>query len=199
MNKKVIGVLVGSVVIVVASAGYYVVRLRMDVAKWSGPMEEIVSEENRSDGPVSFSRYEALLDAPVEKVQEALWLVEKSADLIENVRVSKLTKHAGNTKVVEMQFQALSLPAQAFTMEFQLDSAAHRVSFRTLQSQTQDLKGSYQLASSPDGKATSITYEVERRDKVNLPVPKSVVDSASRQTFVNTVRGLRRWIKGPTG
>jgi len=194
MNNKVVAGVAVVGVIILGAAGYYVLKLRAETAKWAGPFEEIVDEENRTEGGGSFTKFVSLVDAPIDKVQEALWSVEKSKDLIENVRASKLIKQSPGIKVVEMHFQALSLPVQVFTMEFQLDADHHRISFRTIESQTQDLKGVYRLEGSPDGRQTRVTYEVHRRDKVNLPAPESVVESASRETFVNTVRGVRKWI-----
>ena len=70
--------------------------------------------------------------------------------------------------------------------------ATHRISFKTTESQLQDLEGYYQLEASPDGAKTRVTYESKGRDKVALPFPQSVVDSANRELFVNTMRGAKK-------
>jgi hypothetical protein len=95
---------------------------------------------------------------------------------------------------VQMDLRALNLPLQRYTMEFRLEPQAHRIHFKTLESQTQVLDGSYTLESSPDGKRTRVVYVTTARQKVALPVPQAVLDSANREVFVNTMRGVAKTI-----
>jgi hypothetical protein len=106
-----------------------------------------------------------------------------------------LVKEDGNVKVLEMHVQPLNLPLQYYTMEFTRIPGEHRVEFKTVDSNTQDLSGSYQLEASPDGTRTQLVYDAAGTDKVAIPVPESVIESASRQTFVNTVRGITKVAK----
>jgi len=87
------------------------------------------------------------------------------------------------------------LPLQNYTMEFTLHPEEHRVTFKTIKSQAQDIEGEYKLAESPDGKRTQLTYTSTSKDKIAVPFPKSVLDSANRETYVNTVRGIQKFVK----
>jgi hypothetical protein len=80
-------------------------------------------------------------------------------------------------------------------MEFTQFPDQHRVEFKTVDSNTQEISGSYQLEASPDGARTKLVYDAAGKDKVAVPVPESVIESASRQTFVNTVRGITKVAK----
>jgi len=191
-SKTIIGVVAAVVVVVVGFLAYQYMRVKAEAAKWSGPIKEIVEEKATKDGDVTTTHFVSIIDAPLDKVQAALWNVEHSQDMVENIRMSKLTAQEGNSKTVEMHLQALNLPLQYFTMKWTLDPAAHRLSFKTTESQLQDLEGYYQLEPSPDGTKTRVIYESKGRDKVALPFPQSVVDSANRETFVNTMRGAKK-------
>jgi len=192
MKSKGMIAAVAVAVVVVGFLGYQYMRVRAEAAKWSGPIKEIVEENASKDGDVTTTHFVSIIDAPLDKVQAALWNVEHSQDMVENVRMSKLVQQETNSKTIEMHLQALNLPLQYFTMKFTLDPAAHRISFKTVESQLQDLEGYYQLEASPDGTKTRVDYESKGRDKVALPFPQSVVDSANRETFVNTMRGAKK-------
>ncbi|OFV88071.1 MAG: hypothetical protein A3J75_05925 [Acidobacteria bacterium RBG_16_68_9] len=197
MNTKVIiGVVVASVVLV---AGYFALSIWSSTSKWAGPVKEIEFEKFTKDGDITTIQFTSRLDAPLEKVQAAMWGVERGAESVEGIRQSKLVKAEGNSKVVELQLKLLSLPLQQYTMEFTLDPGAHRMTFKTLQSQTQDLSGWYHLEGSPDGKQTSISYEARSRAKIPLPVPQSVQESAQKEFFVNTIRGIKKRVEAATG
>jgi len=193
MAKKVI---IGVVAIVVLVGAFYLFRLQQETAKWQQAKE--IDEEvsfYEKDGPKSSMRFVSVIDAPLPKVQEALWQVERSAEIVENISRSKLVKQEGNVKVLEMHLQPLNLPLQYYTMEFTFFPDRHRVEFKTVESNTQDISGSYQLEPSPDGLRTKLTYEASGTDKVSVPVPESVMESASKQTYVNTVRGITKVAK----
>lgn len=196
MKKNILMIGGAVVAVVVIAAAAYVWRLRSEAAKWSGPVAEILEEQTEARDGATYTRYVSVIDAPLPKVEEVLWRLEDSSRLVENIRKSELRSQSGNTKVIEMHFQALKLPVQVAVMEFTRDPARHRVTFRTVQSRTVDLTGSYALEPSPDGKKTRVIYEVTRRDKVPLPVPKDMVEAAGRETFVRTVRGLRKALGG---
>lgn len=196
MNKKAVFGGIGVVVVVVlAYAGYQVVRLRGEAAKWSGPMKEIAEEQVTHDNNVTRARFVSLIDAPLDKVQKAVWDVEHSDQMVANIKLSKLLESKGDTKLLEMNLQALNLPLQNYTMEFTLHPEEHRVTFKTIKSQAQDIEGEYKLEASPDGSKTQLTYTSTARDKIAVPFPQSVLDSANRETYVNTIRGIEKFIK----
>jgi hypothetical protein len=187
--------IVGAVVVlaVLGAAGLYWYRLQQQAAVWRSA-KEIVEESFNKDGGVATIRYVAIIQAPIAKVQDAVWAVEKSSDMVANIKKSELLKTEGSSKTVLMQLQALNLPLQQYTMEFTLDPGAHRVRFKTVQAQAADLEGAYTLEGSPDGTQTKVVYEAKSTDKIAVPFPASVIESANRETFVNTVRGIAKQV-----
>lgn len=193
MNGKTIGGIVAALVVVVGGyLAYRYMQLQAEAAKWSGPIKEIVEESITKDGDISTFRFVSEVEAPLDKVQKAMWGVERGQESVENIRLSKLLKEEGNKKEVQIQVQLLSLPLQEFTMEFVLDEALHQMTFKTLQASTTELEGSYRLEGSPDGQRTRVTYNAKAKPRVPLPVPQSVQDSAQKEFFVNTVRGIKK-------
>jgi len=194
MNAKTIGGLI--VLVIVLAVGWWAFQLQQQTAKWKDA-KEIVEESFNKDGAVATIRYVGVVEGPIDKVQDAVWGVERSSQMIDNIKKSELIKQEGNSKTVLMQLQALNLPLQQYTMEFTLDPAKHQVNFKTLQAQAADLEGAYKLEASPDGTRTRITYEAKSTDKIAVPFPAAVIESANRETFVNTVRGVEKALKAP--
>lgn len=195
MNKKIVLGIVLVLLVVIGAAGAYLLSLQAEAAKWK-EAKEIAEEEISSDGVTRTARFVSVIEAPVQKVEQAVWNVENSAEYVDNIKQAKLVKQEGNTKLVQMQIQALSLPIQHYTMQFTRHPAENRISFKTVESQTQDIEGSYELEGSPDGTKTRLVYESKARDKVAVPFPESVIEGATRETFVNTVRGIKKSIEG---
>ena len=195
MNAKTIGGLI--VLVILLAGGWYYIRLQQQINKFKDA-KEIVEESFNKDGAVATARYVGVVDGPIDKVQAAVWQVEKSSEMIDNIKKSELIKSEGNTKTVVMQLQALNLPLQQNTMQFTLDPATHVVSFKTLQAQAADLEGAYKLEASPDGARTRITWESKSTDKIAVPFPVSVIEGANRETFVNFMRGIAKALKTPT-
>jgi Polyketide cyclase / dehydrase and lipid transport len=194
MNAKTIGGLV--VLVIVLAVGWFFYDLQRQAAKWKDA-KEIVEESFEKNGAVANARYVGVINGPIDKVQDAVWQVERVSSMVDNFKKSELIKQEGNSKTVLMQLQALNLPLQQYTMEFVLDPANHQVKFKTLQSQTADLEGAYKLEASPDGQRTRIIYEVKSTDKIAVPFPAAVLEGANREVFVNTVRGIEKQIKSP--
>ena len=194
MNKAVIGG-IAAVAIVAVFVGYKALSLRSEAAKWSGPIKEVAEESITHEGSVTTARLVSIIDAPVDKVQKAMWDVENLQNMVPNFKLSKLIEAKGNTKLLEINIQALTLPTFAYTMEFTLHPEEHRVTFKTIKSQAQDIEGEYQLEPSPDGTKTRLVYSTTSKDKVAVPFPQSVLDGAGREVFVNTVRGLQKVVK----
>jgi uncharacterized membrane protein len=195
MNKKVLGGVGVVAVLVIGLLVYKAMSLRSEAAKWSGPIKEIVEEDVKHDGSVTHSHYVSMIDAPVDSVQKIIWDVEASPSMVENIKMAKVLENKGNVKIVEINLQALTLPLQNFTMEWTLHPEDHRITFKTIKSQAQDIEAEYKLEPSPDGKRTRLTYTTTSKDKIAVPFPQSVLDSANRETYVNTVRGIQKSLK----
>jgi len=189
------GVLIGVaalVVVVIGAAGYFL-KMRSEAAKWKDA-KEFVKEESTitREGVVTKAHFVSIIDAPMAKVEDAMWRVEEGSRVIDNVKLSELVEQKGQTKIVKMQLQALNLPVQHYTMEFTHHPDQHRITFKTVSSPVQDMQGSYQFEPSPDGKRTRLVYDSVSKDKVQVPFPQDVIDGATREIYVNTVRGVER-------
>jgi hypothetical protein len=194
-TKAIIGGVVALVVVIGGFFAYKALSVGSAAAKWSGPFQEIAEEKvTHADNGVTHVRFVSVLEAPVAKVQEAIWNVENSQQMVENIKMSKLLESKGDTKLVEINLQPLNLPLLNYTMEWTLYPDQHRVTFKTVKSQAQDIQGEYQLEASPDGTRTRLTYTSDAKDKIALPIPQSVLDSTNRETYVNTIRGIKKFV-----
>jgi hypothetical protein len=189
--KRSTGIVLGIVAVVVIAGAWYWHQLQQQAAVWR-EAKEILEESFNKDGGVSTIRYVGVVDGPLDKAQAAFWAVEKGAEVIANIKKSELIAEDGNSKTVLLQLQALNLPLQQYTMVFTLDPAAHRIDFKTTQAQAADIEGSYQLEPSPDGGRTKVVYDAKSTDKIAVPFPAAVIESANRETFVNTIRGINK-------
>ncbi len=199
MTKKILGAAAVVTLGVAVLGVYQAYRVRLEAAKWSGPMKEVVEEHVTHEDAVTRSRFVSLVDAPLAAVQDAIWNVEHSQETVENIKFSKLLESSGNTKLVEIHLQSLNLPLQNFVMLWTLYPDAHRITFKTVKSQVQDIEAEYQLQASPDGTRTRIVYTTVATDKIAVPFPQSVMDSANRETYVNTVRGVEKRLRRHAG
>ena len=93
------------------------VRLQQQINKFKDA-KEIVEESFSKDGAVATARYVGVIDGPLDKVQAAVWQVEKSSEMMENIKKSELIKSEGNTKTVVTD----RLPFRK-AMQFTLDPA----------------------------------------------------------------------------
>ena len=196
MNRKVvIGAVVAAVVVVGGLLVSKAMRLQSEAAKWSGPVKEIIDEQVTREGKETRARYVSMIDGPSDAVLQAIWRVEDSPKTVENIKMAKVLESQGDTKVVEINLQALTLPLQNLTTQWTIDRQKKQVTFKTLKSQAQDIEALYAIEASPDGKRTRLTYTAVIRDKIALSLPQSVIDSANRETYVNTVRGVQKTVK----
>ncbi len=196
MSKKILGAIAVVVLVVIGFAIYKVVSVRSEAAKWAGPMKEIVDEKVTHEDSVTRTQFVSLINGPIDAVQKAIWDVENSQNTVENIKMSKLLESKDDTKLVEINLQSLNLPLQNLTMQWTLYPNEHRITFKTVKAQAQDIEGEYKLEGSPDGTKTRLVYTTVSKDKIALPFPQSVLDSANRETYVNTVRGIEKALKG---
>ena len=94
-SMKVIGALV--VLVVVGGAALYWYQLQQQQAVWKNA-KEVVDESFSKDGGVANIKYVAIIDAPIEKVQDAVWAVEKSSEMVANIKKSELIKAEGTRR-----------------------------------------------------------------------------------------------------
>lgn len=190
MKKIFWGVLVLCVVGLV-TAGWWYLRLRSAAQQWEGPVAEILSEKLEKDTDTMEIEFTSRVDAPVDAVFRAFTEPERSQEFSDSVRYAKLLSSEGNRKTVEFEMVILGQP-QRLTLEFTFVPGEHRVTIRTIENQFSDLSGEYRLTPSPDGTKTLITYTGISKDKAKLPVPLALQKSALRETFVSTIRALKK-------
>lgn len=196
MNWKAI---VGAVVLlIVVVIGYYYVQYRRMASELAGA-KEVVEASFTKDGPVAKLHYVGIVDGPIDKVQDAVWGIEHASQMIENFKKSDLVNQDGNTKTVLLQIKAGTLPIQQVVMQYNLNAAKHEVSFKTTQAQAADLAGTFEFE--PVGTRTRVTYDATATDKIANPFPDGVIETAQREVFVNTIRGINKQLNpagGPT-
>jgi uncharacterized protein YndB with AHSA1/START domain len=173
------------------TAGWWYLRLRSAAQQWEGPVAEILSEKLEKDTDTMEIEFTSRVDAPVDAVFRAFTEPERSQEFSDSVRYAKLLSSEGNRKTVEFEMVILGQP-QRLTLEFTFVPGEHRVTIRTIENQFSDLSGEYRLTPSPDGTKTLITYTGISKDKAKLPVPLALQKSALRETFVSTIRALKK-------
>src|SRR5438093_1347866 len=107
MKRGIVLAIGAVVVLIVGGFGFYQWRLHSEAAKWSGPMKEIAEEEIKHDNDITRSRFVAIIDAPIDKVQVVVWRVEDLQQIVSNFKISKLIDSNGNSKRMEIGIQAL--------------------------------------------------------------------------------------------
>jgi len=175
--------------LIVFGVQYY--RVRSAALQWEKPVADILSEKLEKDAGTMTVEFTSRLDAPVEAVLRAFTEPERTQEFSDTVRYSKLLRSEGNQKVVEFEMILLGQP-QRVVLEFTFVPDEQRVRIKTLESQFSDLSGEYRLSPSPDGTKTLLTYTGAAKDKVKVPVPLAFQKSALRETFVSTIRALKK-------
>jgi len=166
----------------------------MVALEWEGPSEEILSEKLDKRADTMTMEFTSQLDAPIADIWQAFSEPERIAEFSETVRISRLLKAQGNSKLVLFELELLGQP-QRLSLEFTFISDENRVLIKSVESQLSDIQGEYHFTPSPDGAKTLLTYSAVVKDKVSLPVPLSLQKSAARETFVSTVRALKKGLE----
>ncbi|RMD81983.1 MAG: hypothetical protein D6815_10325 [Candidatus Dadabacteria bacterium] len=195
MKKSTIFVVAALAVTLVSTAGcdkiMALFRAHRAAVKWQGPVKEIVYEKLDKDGKTFHIELHSRIDAPIDKVWEALKHPERLADYSEQYKLSRLIKSEGNKKQLEIHVLALD-NLQQFVIELTFDDAHKKAHVRTISSTLADIDGTYKLIPSPDGTKTLYIYKATQTDKVVLPVSVDVQRSAIKESFVSQVRAIKK-------
>jgi uncharacterized protein YndB with AHSA1/START domain len=190
VKKLLWSVLVVGVIGGIAVGGWYL-RLRSAAQQWEGPVPEILSEKLEKNTDTMEIEFASRIDAPIEAVFRAFTEPERSKEFSDSVRYAKLLQADGNRKTVEFEMVVLGQP-QRLTLEFTFLPQENRVTIKTVENQFSDFTGEYHFTPSPDGSKTLITYSGTSKDKAKLPIPLALQKSALRETFVSTIRALKK-------
>lgn len=187
--------LIGSAAVLLVGAGlfasvrYY--HLRSAALDWEGSVPEILTEKLEKQADTLSLAFTSRIDAPLPAIWDAFSQPERSAEFSDTVRVSRLLQAGENRKLVLFEMTLLGQP-QRLSLEFTFVPDRHRVRIRSVESQLSDIQAEYRFTPSPDGRKTLLTYTGTLRDKARLPVPLTLQKSAARESFVSTVRALKR-------
>ena len=143
-------------------------------------------------------RLSKTIDEPIDKVWQSFQQPEELEKYSEQYQQTKLVKSEGNVKVVDYRVSALG-QVNAFTMQLTMDPSKKHVDLKTLESSLVDITGSYDIAPTPDGKGTVVTYNAIQKDKANIPVPVSVQKTAIKDSFDNLIAAVKKGIQAQGG
>ena len=187
--------LVGSAAVLLIGVGLFAgVRyhhLRSAALDWEGPVPEILTEKLEKQADTLSLAFTSRIDAPLPAVWDAFSQPERSAEFSDTVRVSRLLQAGENRKLVLFEMTLLNQP-QRLSLEFTFVPGEHLVRISSVESQLSDIRAEYRFTPSPDGHKTLLTYTGTLRDKARLPIPLALQKSAARESFVSTVRALKR-------
>jgi hypothetical protein len=191
MNARNIGIAVGILVLVLA--GYLFLKMRgvqREAVKWDGPIPDIASENIQKEGEVTSVKLSSRIDAPVADVFDAFMQPERAEGAVPEIKKATVLSGDDSKKQVEFHITALG-QLQVFTVDLTYDKAANAVGIKTVEGAI-DIDGKYQLAPSPDGRRTLVTYTATQRNKLPLPVPQDVERSAIKEQFVSLMRAIKK-------
>lgn len=175
-------------------AGLSFQRMRTAALQWEGPVAEILSEQLDKQADTMTMEFTSRLDAPLADIWQAFSEPERSAEFSETIRVSRLLQAQGNSKLILFEMVMLGQP-QRLSMQFTFLPGENRVRIQSVESQLSDIRGEYRFTPSPDGTKTLLTYTGTLKDKVSLPVPLALQKNAARESFVSTVRALKKGVE----
>ncbi len=196
MSKGRLGLYIGVLVLLGLGvwAGLSFQRMRTAALQWEGPVAEILSERLDKHADTMTLEFTSRLDAPLADIWQAFSEPERSAEFSETIRVSRLLQAQGNSKLILFEMVMLGQP-QRLSMQFTFLPGENRVRIRSVESQLSDIQGEYRFTPSPDGTKTLLTYTGTLKDKVSLPVPLALQKNAARESFVSTVRALKKGVE----
>ena len=194
MNKKVLaGVLIAIVLLGYAGYRMWLGSVERAAVEWEGQVSEISREKMDKVEDTWHIEFDTVFDAPVDKVYVAYTQPERAHDLLpEKVVSSELKSSSANTKVVEIRGRVLNLPIQRLVIEYTLYPNEKRITSRTLDYNLADISSEYRFQPSPDGTKTLLRFNQTSKDKLGNPLPESVQKGALNETYVTTVRTVKK-------
>jgi ribosome-associated toxin RatA of RatAB toxin-antitoxin module len=163
---------------------------------WTAP-ENLVLWEHTSETDQGVKiEYGSLVDAPAQKVYEALADVEHYPDFIPGVSYVQVLMVGENSKTVQIAQQVIGRQTNA-KVEWKFYPEQRRIEFRTIQSSLSLNDGSYEVEPSPDGRRCFVrTTFLVRPGAGGGSVPAGVLASTTREAFLAAAEGVRRRATG---
>lgn len=165
-------------------------------SEMAGPVKEIVTESIERDGDVWNVKFTSKIDAPVDRVYEALAQPERMHEFVpESVPKSELIKQEGDAKTVDLVFKLDILPpgfkVQNIRNDLVFYPAEKRVTQKSVDFKLADISSEYKLTPTADGKGTLLTYTQTSKDKSPMLV-ESLQKGALRETYIIQVRAMNK-------
>lgn len=186
-------VIIVVVVIAIAAGAWVFFKARgvqQAAVKWEGQVPEITSADISKENDVVTVNLTSRIDAPVADVFEAFQNPERSQGLVEEIKVAKVLAGDDSKKTVEFHITTLG-QLQVLTVDLTYLKDQNTVGIKTVEGVI-DIDGKYALSPSPDGKKTLVTYTATQKNKLPLPIPESVEQSAIKEQFANLMRAIKK-------
>lgn len=146
--------------------------------------------EKQPDGSVKMT-FVGLVNVSPDKLFDAMSDVEHHAEFIEDVTEVKLVSVEGKKKVVDIKNRVLGRPNEA-RIEWTIDKAARRLSFRTVEAKYTDNSADYRIEGSPDGTRSRVTTIYYLREKGGQPFPLYTLQTGIEESYLKAVAGVKR-------
>ncbi len=162
----------------------------------AGTSKEVLTESIEKVGDTWNVRFTSRIDAPPDKVFEALSHPERARELSpDNVMKSELVSESGNVKVIDLVGKLDILPpgfkVQNLRNEWTLYPDEKRITSRSIDFKLADVNSEFKLAPSPDGKGTIVTFTQTCKDKAPLIV-ESLQRGALKELYVRQVQAVNK-------
>ena len=156
---------------------------------WNGP-ENLLAREKATDRDAFVElEYWSLVDAPCQRIYEALVDVEHYPDFIPGVQHVQLMGKTERSKTVQIAQSVIGRQANA-KVEWMFDPEKRDIQFKTLNSDLTYNDGYYKLVDSPDGKRCLVKtlFLVKQAQGLSL----GALSQATRETYLAAARGVKK-------
>jgi ribosome-associated toxin RatA of RatAB toxin-antitoxin module len=161
---------------------------------WNTPEDLLVREKATDrDGFVELD-YWSLIDAPCQRVYEALVDVEHYPDFIAGVQRVQLISQTERSKTVQIAQDVIGRQANA-KVEWIFDPQKRDIQFKTLTSDLTYNDGYYKFEESPDKKRCLVKslFLVKQAQGLSL----GALGQATRESFLTAARGVKKRATAP--
>ena len=165
-----------------------------DQVDWSAPEDLLIHEKATDrDGFVELD-YWSLIDAPCQRVYEALIDVEHYPEFIPGVQRVQLLSQTEGSKTVQIAQDVIGRQANA-KVEWMFDPQKRDIQFKTLSSDLTYNDGYYKFQESPDKKRCLVKslFLVKQAQGMSL----GALGQATRESFLTAARGVKKRASAP--
>jgi ribosome-associated toxin RatA of RatAB toxin-antitoxin module len=161
---------------------------------WSGPENLLVREKVTDRNGFVELDYWSLVDAPCDRVFQALIDVEHYPDFIPGVQRVQLINQTDRSKTVQIAQNVIGRQANA-KVEWMFDPKQREIQFKTLTSDLTYNDGYYKFEDSPDKKRCLVKtlFLVKQAQGLSL----GALGQATRESYLTAARGVKKRAAAP--